>query len=115
MALTDASHLGSKKARPARPERTFGDLEGLVQVIVGGSLPFFEGQSWELIALPADLRTLRGALRVPASVVLEVPNPSIAVVDPEGMAAKLSFFPLMFANRQRLPFCRPIRDVLDYL
>lgn len=48
-------------------------------------------------------------------MVMEAPGPCVAAVYSDGLAAKVALFPLMFANELRLPFCHPIRNVLDYL
>lgn len=52
---------------------------------------------------------------VPNSVVLEALGPNYGVIDSEQFVGKVALLMSLFLMGLHLSFCRPIRDVLDYL
>lgn len=46
---------------------------------------------------------------------MEIPGRRVPVVDADGMATRVDLFSLMFSNGLQLPFCRLIRDILNFL
>lgn len=56
-----------------------------------------------------------GELDGPESVAFEVPGSQEGAINVNGFALHIALFPSMFSYGLRLPFPRPIRDVLDHL
>lgn len=71
---------------------------------------YFKGYHWFVITSSSDLNTVRSSYGVSDSIVLEAPKAHRGVVDLE-----VALFPSMIAKGLRLPFCRPVQNVLDYL
>lgn len=80
-----------------------------------GKTTFFRGHVWSSIASSADLYSLWALFAIPNSGILEVLKPNFNAVGTEDFAEKVTLFLSMFKNGLRVPFCRPICEVLDYL
>lgn len=76
---------------------------------------YFIGQRLESSISADDLRALRRMYNIPKLVVLKVPRRRIAAMDFDGMDSWVALYLLMFVIGLRLPFCRPIHDVLNFL
>lgn len=46
---------------------------------------------------------------------MEVLGPRQGAVDSEELMEKVDLFLMMFSNSLRLPFCRPVQDILDFI
>lgn len=76
---------------------------------------YFVGNNWVSSVTVDDLWAFRAKYDIPSTLKLEVPDHREALVNAHGMAGRMALYPLMFANGLRLPFCRPIRDILNFL
>lgn len=61
------------------------------------------------------LDALHSSYEIPSFVVLEGLKLWHGAVNSGGNAEKVALYVSMFSHSLRLPFCRPIRDVLDFL
>lgn len=64
---------------------------------------------------PSELESLKSTFKVSGIMEFEVLEPQEEGVDFEGYASKVALYPCMFSSSRRLPFCRPVHNMLDYL
>lgn len=64
---------------------------------------------------PCQLESLKLEYKGLGIVYFEVPSPEEGAIDSEGFSSKVVLYPTKFSSSLRLPFYRPIRDVLDFI
>lgn len=111
MAPRNASRFGACGSRSPRPRDSFGQSGG-----AGSRRPHdSEGYHWSVTTSQTDLDLVRNCYGVLDLVALNLPETSSRVVGSEGFTARVVLYMSMFFMGLCLPFCCPIRDVLDFL
>lgn len=104
---------------PKKSSRPFGQVgsSGGAQATVGhgGSTPEeFTGFLWRSVVNPTELEELKVTYRIPSKVDFVVPFSTERAVNSKGYGTKVLVYPIMFSCGLRLPFCRPMREVLGF-